>query len=381
MPVECLYGWLGEKAKELDAPLGAAYTACTIVFGSQRKFVCNNVMPNLYALLLSPPHGGKTVVMRRAAQSIAIQEDIIKKSNLASDRGIYKLFNPVEKKKKDGEAEDTGLPKETKSHLLFSREFKDTMNKLNMSGSSLGPVLCDLWDDFEAGTADKFGAVSVNVCLNILGGLPVENTGDFSRHFGNNTSGGFYDRFIYAPIHKGWEWNHEWVPKSDVRYPKDPVRVPSYCYQMAKAWKNRGLYEDVDRDRLAEIALRLAVIWTAANHEAEVSKECMDCALLFTTWQERVRHFYSTGVAENIAAQCTTDIIKAFGECRGADDKTVHGNWRKLSRKHHWSERYGDLLLRQREALIKEKRLIPRATKDEKGEVTKDASWLRLNED
>ncbi len=382
MPEDCLYGWLGNKARELHAPLGAAYMVVTSIFAAQRTTICGNIQPNLFILLIAPPHGGKTVTMMRGLKSFSLlPPDMVKKRNLASDRGIYTLFNPDQGKKKGKKGrEEEPPPQEVKSYLLFSREFKDTLNKLSMNGSSLAPVLCDLFDDYEGGTSDKFGDHSVMCCLNILGAIPVNSPADFGKQFGKNTGGGFYDRFIYAPLPKGWNWNHEWVANPEARFPKDPVRVPSFCYQMANDWKNQGIYWDVERDRLAEIALRLATIWTSANHEKEVTKECMECALRLVTWQEKVRHYYAAGVAENLAAECTSAIMTAFGTHRDADGKTVHAKWRDVSRKHNWHRTYGDLLTKQRDALLKDKVLLPRVTK-ENGQAVKDASWLRLNED
>jgi hypothetical protein len=383
MPEDCLYGWLGNKARELHAPVGAAYMVVTSIFAAQRTTVCGNIQPNLFILLIAPPHGGKTVTMMRGLKSFSLlPPDMVKKRNLASDRGIYTLFNPDQGKKKGKKGREEEPPtQEAKSYLLFSREFKDTLNKLSMNGSSLAPVLCDLFDDYEGGTSDKFGDHSVMCCLNILGALPVNSPADFGKQFGKNTGGGFYDRFIYAPLPKGWNWNHEWMPNPEARLPKDPVRVPSFCYQMANDWKNQGMYWDVERDRLAEIALRLATIWTSANHEKEVTKDCMDRALRLVTWQEKVRHYYAAGVAENLAAECTSAIMTAFGTHRDADGKTVHAKWRDVSRKHNWHRTYGDLLTKQRDALLKDKVLLPRVTKDENGQAVKDASWIRLNED
>ena len=190
-------------------------------------------------------------------------------------------------------------------------------------------------------------------CLNILGAIPVNSPADF----GKNTGGGFYDRFIYAPLPKGWNWNHEWAPNPEARFPMDPVRVPSFCYRMANDWKSLGMYWDVERNRLAEITLRLATIWNSANHEKEVTKECLECALRSVTWQENVRHYYAAGVAENLAAECTSAITTAFGVDRDAGGKTVHQKWRDVSRKHNWHRTYGDLLAKQRDAPIKEMRL------------------------
>lgn len=218
-------------------------------------------------------------------------------------------------------------------------------------------------------------------CLNILGAIPANSPADFGKAFGKNTGGEFYHRFIYAPLPKGWNWNHEWQPNPEARFPKDPVRVPSICYQMASAWKNQGIYQDVEQNRLAEIALRLAVIWTSANREMEETTECMACALEFVTWQEKVRHHYTAGVAENLAATCAGDILSAFSAYRGPDDKTVHANWRDVCRKNNWTRTYGDMLLRQRDALIGEKVLVPRVIKDEAGKASKDKTWLRHNED
>ena len=94
-----------------------------------------------------------------------------------------------------------------------------------------------------------------------------------------------------------------------------------------------------------------------------------------------MRHYYAAGVAENLAAECTSAIMTAFGTDRDAGGKTVHQKWRDVSRKHNWHRTYGDLLAKQRDALIKDKILLPRVTRDEKGQASKDASWLRLNED
>ena len=97
MPPDCLYGWLGEKAKELQAPLGWAYVSLMTIFAAQginEGAAESEIRPTLYTCLVGRPGDGKSRVMNRARQSLVVEPFIYKNHVPASDRGIFSMFIP-----------------------------------------------------------------------------------------------------------------------------------------------------------------------------------------------------------------------------------------------------------------------------------------------
>jgi hypothetical protein len=342
MPESCMYGWLGDVARELDTPLGFAYPAVLTVFATQITALPKHIRPTLYTCLIGPIHCGKSETIKRAIEYIHLYDaDAVKWTVPGSDRGLINIFGG---KKKDDD-DNKGLPDIPKTRLLAQDELRNTIAKANISGSSLPATLCSLWSQDEAGAADKTGEHVCLVRLNILGGLKADDTEDFAETFGKESTSGLYDRFVYGLAPKGWKYK-TWSKEPVRRAPKG-CTIPGHIFQMLEGWR------DVDtktRGRLGEIALRIAYITSAANHDSEVTVESMRCALEFVQWQEAIRFAYKAGLGDAIDAQCTNAILNVLEKL----EPGVWIRWKDMSSKKNWYRKYGSSVLsRVRDALAK----------------------------
>lgn len=177
MPDECLYGWLGETAKLLGAPLSWAYTSCLSIFAGQGINLAEPdfpARPTLYACLLGGAGDGKSVTISRAKTILAPPPEHIRTSTPASDRGLVCLIN-----RSTGQA-----PEGAQDVVLVLDELRDLLAKVNIQGSSLAPTLCKLFYDSIGGSADKTGLHEVDVRLSLLGALAVRDPTEFQALFG-----------------------------------------------------------------------------------------------------------------------------------------------------------------------------------------------------
>ena len=341
MPECAMYGWCAEKARELETPLGYAYPAIVTAVAAMINGTTRGIRPTMYTVLIGPVHCGKTETIKRAIDSLLWPDPATVKWTVpGSDRGLINIFGG--KKKDDKDKDPVSNARFAKTHLLAQDEFRNTINKSNISGSSLAPTLCSLWSQDEAGAADKTGEHICLVKLNILGGLKADDPEEFAEVFGKESTAGLYDRCVYGIAPKGWKWQ-PWEPKPAPRMPSNPAITPE-CYQMLARWRDTN---PVSRGRLGEIALRIAYITAAANHDKTISTECMRCALEFAEWQESIRAGYRPGMGDAIDAQATNAILMVLEQL---DGKWV--SWRELSTKKNWYRKYGASTLRRvREAL------------------------------
>ena len=359
MPESCMYGWLGDVARKLDTPLGFAYPAVMTKWAAQIQTLPKHVRPTLYTCLMGPVHCGKSETIKRADAYIHLFDaDAVKWTVPGSDRGLINIFGG--KKQKD-DKDDKNLADTPKTRILLQDELRNTIAKANIQGSSLPSTLCSLWSQDEAGAADKTGEHVCLVRLNILGGLKADDAEDFAEVFGKDSTTGLYDRFVFGIAPKGWKY-HKWeCPTPVMRAPKG-CEIPGHIFQMLEEWR------DVDtktRGRLGEIALRIAYITSAANHDSEVTVESMCCALEFVQWQEAIRSAYKAGLGDAIDAQCTNAILTVLEKL----EPGVWIRWKDMAAKKNWYRKYGSTVLsRVRDALAKTGSTVEETIEEQDGE-------------
>jgi len=328
MPMDCMYGVLKDMALRAECPLGYIYPALLAVSaGLGIVDIDDNVRGTLYVVLVGNVGSGKTVAMKRAQDSIFLAQLSARRDTPGSDRGLLKILDSTD-----------GF-----SILLVQDEFRNTMTKANFSGSSLAPVMCDLWSEDEAGAGDKKGVDHCNCKLSILGNLACEDATDFSTIFGAQTSKGLADRTVLGFTTESFEWQPIKL-KKEVFEPK-PCRVPGHLFQRKKEWVAGAL----SRRRLGEIALRIALITSAMHGESEVSDLSMECALRFCEWQERLRENFRPGMSENLEGKCTEAILAIVGKL--TTNKAAI--WSNVAKKYNWYRKFGaSLCIRIRTALV-----------------------------
>jgi hypothetical protein len=389
-PPEAAYGWLGKKASQLDCPLGWAYPAMLTIFAGQGVNLHKTdleVRSNLYGCLIGPKGDGKSRTMNRALASMPYAHpEYIKKGVPGSEHGLVNLFCPPKPKKPPKGCEEEAPAMELFAGLLKQDEFRATLNKVAIQGSCLPTVLCEaFYDDEITASAVKQGVRSMLCRLSIIGGLKAADPQEFSEIFGSNTNDGLYDRFIFGVAKEGWEFDDEWRPNPEMRLPKG-VSIPSFCFQMVKAWRAEGKACDPPkpRGRVGELALRVALVSASANHESEVSEACMRAALRFMEWQELIRATYEAGVAENQDAVITSavmDKLKSYGK-NPEDSISVpeqdmgHYKWVKwwpMYRRTNWRKRWGSAKMKYIKAAM-----IEEGTIEEEMKVVEDEGSKRV---
>ena len=193
----------------------------------------------------------------------------------------------------------------------------------------LRTTLCELWSEDKAGSADKKGFDSILCRLSVVGGLMAENPQEFAEVFGEESNAGLYDRFIFGLAPK-WKYTiPSFRSENRMPYPGTP-EVPEYVYDMAHAW--RDMIEN-GRERLAEIALRVALVTTGMNHDKTITRECMQAALNFMTWQEAIReHFRPSRAEPTIEAKVTEVIERAVSSMVDGEGRPKWVSWRRVYR-------------------------------------------------
>src|SRR5208282_1365474 len=163
----------------------------------------------------------------------------------------------------------------------------------------------------------------------------------------------------------------EYMPEDIVPERREPceITVTAETWSRVAAWRK----EKPGRPRLAELAMRIAVISEAAEkgsdwlsdqtrqeadvlsclevgqpeesrlriqavswkpRRAELSAEALEAALRFMEWQEALREAYTPSEAIDDDARCTEAILKAAEE---------HGSfkWNTVCKNKHWCKKFG----------------------------------------
>lgn len=369
MPEPCMYGWLGWAARELKTPLGFAYPAMLTAGASLIQVYPRHVRPTLYTCLIGGVHSGKSETIKRAIGYrnqpgiLNFKPDVIKWTVPGSDRGLIKIFGAD--KKEDKTVLELSLNM-APTRLLAQDELRNTIAKANIQNSALPSTLCSLWEQDEAGAGDKIGEHTAVLQLNILGALKADDAEDFAEVFGKDTTSGLYDRFIYGLAPAGWEFE-KWEHNLEFRTPK-PCTIPDYCWEMMKEWRR---VEPIGRGRLGEIAMRIAYITSAMNHDPEVTAEAMRCALEFCEWQEWIRTSYKAGLGDTIDAQCTNAILTVLEKL----EPGMWIRWKEVAAKKNWYRKFSARTLSStRDALTKSGMTI----EEETGNPPKRTGRIRL---
>jgi hypothetical protein len=300
--------------------------------------MCPNVghtRSNLYVANLGPSGSGKSDAIKRAKETIAWAPGMLFESTPGSDRGVYKMLQHEEPT--------------SKAVLLALDELINLMNKVNIQGSSLSSVLNTLWSNDVAGGSTKDFKGEVRIKLSILGGLICKDGVDFQSIFGKTSTEGLSRRFVFGVTEEtNWDWE-EYTIAPEPMMEWYTVEIPSWCWHMAKEWKQ----SKEGRHNLVEPAMRVALITSFANHDLAISDNAMKAALRFMEWQETIRSIYKPGEAEAMEAEIESIIMNAL-EKVGVEVKV---NWHKLYKNKHL-DRKGNLKVKYvRDGLAKEGRI------------------------
>jgi len=293
-----MYGKLKEIAlKHPRLQLGWLYPSLLAVASTLNiEDVDHNVRSNMYIANLGDVGYGKTACADTAVRSIFIpgSETAVMEETPSSDRGLANML---------GDEDAT-------SRLLLSDEFRSVMQKCAIQGSALPQMICQLWSKDKAGVADKKGKQTCCAKLSILGNIACKDPSEFARLFGSNTVSGMADRFIFGFSTVFVKFRPPQV-RREIFDNLKPVRIPNWVWDAKDEWADRN---SESRRRLAEHALRIALVTAAVNGDREITKKCFEAALRLMEWQERIREIYRPGLAETKEAEAYESVYSALWE-------------------------------------------------------------------
>jgi hypothetical protein len=324
-PGRCaMYGRLGTIAERHERlQLGWLYPSLLIVASSlDIEDADRHVRANEYGALLGPVHCGKNIHMDAALGSIQLpkKEEIVLEDAPGSHSGLMNQLS-----------ED-----EPVHRLLFLDELINVFNACAILGSNLPSMLCTLWDKDKTGGSVKKGRQIVYGKLSIFGGLAINDISDFARVFGSHSVKGLYDRFIfgYSTSHVRYRPSHIVAENFDLK----PVHFPNWVWEVKDQW----IGDDLSRGRLSQHALRVALITAACNGDPEITAPCLEAALRFCEWQQRLRQVFKPGLAETKDAEAFEAVWSALREQFKKQKKSgqVHAKAELLTLEMDQSERW-----------------------------------------
>lgn len=373
MPESVLYGYLGEMAHKLQSPLGFAYPSLIAVYaGSWDNINANakSIRPNIFVLLVADVAVGKSRTIQRSLKVTGSTESPrIYEQSIGSGEGLVDMLDGTK------DAEYLSFERIAKPCLIVQDEMRETMNKMGIDGTSLPHKFNELFYKNEISRTTRGNKVLAYAKASLLAGLTVESQMEFAEVFGKGSVTGLYDRFIYAIAPANWRFDSMWEEEERVqpeaRKPSRP-KVTKRIFDMKEDW------EAVDKTtrgtRLGEIALRVALITSAANGDSEITVTSMLKALELCEWQETIRANYKPSRAE-VHAGKISEMIMEFAR-RQANDFGEYEwwQWRTAYRKFHWDRMGASQVTRERDALVKDK--ILEEAKDEGGsKLYRAAKW------
>lgn len=354
MPEEAMYGWLADRARAIDAPLPWAYFSLMTLFAGQGVNISDSVndamiRSTLYTVLLGPPSIGKSRAIENVQKSLFLVDDVVEDHVPGSDRAMQQFFPGVYEV---WDLKQEGTPN-SPPRVLVQDELLSLLDKINVPNSSLASTLCTLFYKDKAGSGDKSGKHTAHVRLSLLGAMALPSADDFPEHFSAKTMTGLYSRCIFIPCQlKRYTFHHETIHIAEKRFPQQ-VNVENYVFARQRAY----IAEDPDnehRARIAELALRVALISASANGDKVITPACLDAAFKFADWQLEVRKVYSPSPAKNEAAILTglmLDTLKSYKTVKG--DYAYVDFW-PVARKKNWSRKFSAGMVNQvRYALIR----------------------------
>ena len=330
MPQDAMYGYLGQRAKELQVPIGYGYPSLLAVGGALGCYESGekqHVRGTLYVALLGPVGQGKSIAMERAMEALQVPENRIDSHVHGSERGFIKYHE-----------DKVG----SEPVLLLQDEFLTMMQKCGIDHSGLAPTLCQLWSRDKASASDKRGEESCSVRLSLLGNLACNDGAEFAEIFAKGTNKGLADRFVFG---LGEPVRYRPVAIERQLIHPSTCKIPGWCYDRVHEWAG----PIIERRRLGENILRVTLISACMNRDFEITDAGFTAALRFVEWQEQLRGRYQPSMALDLDGRCSEDVLMALHEI--PEGRQVQ--WSALARKKNFYRKYPLKVIRVRNELIK----------------------------
>jgi hypothetical protein len=119
---------------------------------------------------------------------------------------------------------------------------------------------------------------------------------------------GLYDRFLFG--YATAQVRYRPVKVVAENFDLKPVHFPGWVWDAKDQWVG----DDMSRGRLSEHALRVALITSACNGNAEITAPCLEAAFRFCEWQQRLRQVFRPGLAVTKDAEAFEAVWAALKE-------------------------------------------------------------------
>lgn len=299
MPLECLDGYLGEicRTRMSDFPRAYAWPA---LLAAASVYVPRETKSrtNLYVVLDGPVHSGKSSAFERAFHLMSVNKPTLMALKTGSAEGLAEFTG------------DAGGA----ARLLYPDELAHLLEKSMIENSSLPRFLTtSFYQDQQTLTVAKRKVVNFNARLSIAGGTVDSEFGDL---FGHRSTGGLHDRFLFGKCPGGFQYlwrdfseeapafvpaNDEWDELLGNKYPQPiPVTLDASVFSTRDRWIKELHIEP----RVAEIALRCAVIAASFDSRSVLTAEMLAPALELAKYEMKVRTILQPNPGENPEARC-----------------------------------------------------------------------------
>ena len=378
IPDSALYGVAGEIARSLDSPLNWAYPSVLTLFTSRPIPMTSVIRPTLYCDLVGPPEDGKSLSYKRAMKTLGMEHSInIFRGVPGSDRGLEEILAqplPAEHKKGDP------IIREMTRKCIVMDEALTLLSKMSIQGSglALSTALTHLWDEDEESGGVKKDPWTIFARISMLGALACKDRTDFSRTMGVTTLGGYFSRLLICPGPNGWKYTQTWRPTLAIRHPSTVTISDDNIFEF-EAWRDDPP-EGVKRGRICEIAERIALISASLNHDKVLTPECIQAALRFAEWQEKVKRHYHASQALNPSAECMNALFDDLAEAEDEEGTTHWIQWSDIARRKNWHRRFGNLVRRAKQDMIDDKLIVMQYESGNDGEpdYRKPKGWVHI---
>lgn len=372
MPESVLDGRLGEiyQRRLSMFPRAYAWIALVTVAGVMLPNISDNEEPedksepesvvefkpaplraNLFASLVGGVQTGKSTACERAWLTLGIQQSRLLELKSGSAEGMLRK-----------------LAKGKGRRLVFPDELGHLMAKANIPDASFPYVLNSAFykDRFSVIVA-KGEELKFNGQLSILGGIVSEK---FQESFGNQTTGGLHDRFLFGECPTGY--SYDWRPFEGGPEKVEPISVEI----LSEVWEVKSYWLKTIPNltpRVAELALRVAYICAAFDGRQTLSAFDLAPAMALAEYQARIRYGLRPNPGEPLDAKCAF-AIKSFLQQHGPNGELIP---RSSVAKGIHSERFGPRIFTQTiEAMVRDEQIV--APKPKASDAHRPVSFLGL---
>jgi len=302
MPEAVLDGRLGKVYRERmsDFPIAYAWPA---LLTAAAPFVPHardgGVRSNLFVTLVGDKGSGKSQAFEHAFQLLGLKEPLLSRLRAGSFEGLADQI---------GDAAGEG-------RLVYLDELEHLMKKAGIENASFAPNLNSIFNHDGADLTVRRGRkVTLNARLSVAGGVITER---FSDLFGEATTGGLHDRFIFGHQPTGIRWSYrpfdEGRPVFTMESNDDDgtllnpglpsVEIEPDVWRELRRWE-----KEMGFDRVSELALRVAVISAAFDERRILKADDLGPALAFAQYQQKIRVLLQPNPGKNQEAQCANRI-------------------------------------------------------------------------